>query len=69
MEEEGKKETQEDQKKSERVQHEGTADEGIEGGHSSHMPGERDMSSLGENTNKDQGAFRTLELHVTSHYT
>lgn len=69
MEEEGKEETKESQKKSERVQHEGTAEEGIEGDHSSQMPGERDTSSLGENMNKDRGAFCTLELHVTSRCT
>lgn len=69
VEEEGKGEMKENQKKSEEVQHEVTADEGIEGGHSRQMPGERDISQLGENTNKDGDAFCTLKLHVTSHCT
>lgn len=69
MEEEGKKEMKENQKESEQVQHEGSADEGSKDGHFFQMPGERDMSSLGENMSKDRGAFCTLELHVTSHCT
>jgi len=69
VEEEGKEEKKESQKKSEQVQHKGTAEEGIEGDHSSQMAGERDTSNLGENMNKDRAAFCTLELHVTSHCT
>lgn len=60
---------QKKQNNSEQVQHEGTADERFEGGHSSQMSGHKDMASLRENMNKDLGAFCILEFLVTSHCT
>lgn len=57
------------QNNSEQVQHEGTADERIEGSHYSQIFGDRDKASLRENMNKDRGAFCILELLVTSYCT